>query len=141
LTVGRPNAPLIFSAVWLNFWLRLDSPFNVNSLHGLWILPVARLIGFPLYAITGQYKGLTRFVGSLALHCLSGRNFLLVLLRAFVCPMLQLPPPPQSSWLLLWLLLTSFSGAVNFALRDLFVNPSEHSSSCAYPHGHVLSCH
>jgi FlaA1/EpsC-like NDP-sugar epimerase len=32
--------------------------------------------------------------------------------------MLQLPLPPRSSWLLLWLLLTGLTGTVRFALRD-----------------------
>ncbi len=32
--------------------------------------------------------------------------------------MLRLPLPPRSSWFLLWLLLTGFTGAVLFALRD-----------------------
>ena len=30
--------------------------------------------------------------------------------------------PPRSSWILLWLLLTAFTGAVRFALRDLLLN-------------------
>ena len=30
--------------------------------------------------------------------------------------------PPRSSWILLWLLLTGFTGAVRFALRDVLLN-------------------
>ncbi|WP_254988933.1 nucleoside-diphosphate sugar epimerase/dehydratase [Cyanobium sp. ATX 6E8] len=33
-----------------------------------------------------------------------------------------MPMPPRSSWILLWLLLTGFIGAVRFALRDLFLS-------------------
>ena len=40
------------------------------------------LVGLPLYAFTGQYKGLTRYVGSTAFYQLAGRNGLLVLLLA-----------------------------------------------------------
>jgi FlaA1/EpsC-like NDP-sugar epimerase len=116
------DALLIGLAVWLSFWLRLASPFNANFLQSLWMLPAALVIGLPLYAITGQYKGLTRYVGSLALYRLSGRNGLLVLLLALVGVMLQLPLPPRSSWLLLWLLLTGFTGPVSFALRDLLLS-------------------
>ena len=116
------DALLIPLAVWLSFWLRLAHPFNANFLQSLWMLPAALLIGLPLYAFTGQYKGLTRYVGSQALYRLAGRNGLLVLLLALVGVMLRMPLPPRSSWLLLWLLLTCFTGAVRFALRDLLLS-------------------
>ena len=125
------DALLIGLAVWLSFWLRLAHPFPANFQQSLWMLPAALLIGLPLYVITGQYKGLTRYVGSIALYRLSGRNGLLVLLLALVGVMLQLPLPPRSSWLLLWLLLTGFTGAVRFALRDLLLslhNKPRHAS-------------
>ena len=80
------------------------------------------LVGLPLYAFTGQYKGLTRYVGSPALYRLAGRNLLLVLLTVGLGLVLGLPMPPRSSWILLWLLLTGFTGAVRFALRDVLLN-------------------
>jgi FlaA1/EpsC-like NDP-sugar epimerase len=80
------------------------------------------LVGLPLYALTGQYKGLTCYFGSRAFYRLAGRNCLLVLLLACLGMMLRLPMPPRSSWILLWLLLTGFTGAVRFALRDLLLS-------------------
>jgi len=110
-------------AVWLSFWLRLAEPLHPNFLTaGLWLLPAVLLVGLPLYAFTGQYKGLTRYVGSRALYRLASRNGLLVLLLAVTGVMLRLPMPPRSSWILLWLLLTGFTGAVRFALRDLLLS-------------------
>ena len=116
------DALFIPLAVWLSFWLRLAHPFNANFIQSIWMLPAALLIGVPLYALTGQYKGLTRYVGSQAMYRLAGRNGLLVVLLVLVGVMLRLPMPPRSSWLLLWLLLTGFTGAVRFALRDLLVS-------------------
>ncbi len=110
-------------AVWLSFWLRLSNPFPpVFLAAGFWLMPAVLLIGLPLYAFTGQYKGLTRYVGSAALYNLAGRNGLLVLLLAATGVMFQWPMPPRSSWFLLWLLLTVFTGAVRFALRDALLN-------------------
>ncbi len=109
-------------AVWLSFWLRLAHPFTPNFVEGLWLLPAIWLLGLPLYALSGQYKGLTRYVGSLALYRLAGRNGLLVLLLALTGVVLRLPLPPRSSWLLLWVLLTGFTGAVRFALRDVLLS-------------------
>jgi FlaA1/EpsC-like NDP-sugar epimerase len=61
-------------------------------------------------------------VGSLALYRLAGRNGVLVLLLALTGVLLRLPLPPRSSWLLLWVLLTGFTGAVRFALRDVLLS-------------------
>jgi FlaA1/EpsC-like NDP-sugar epimerase len=116
--------------VWFSFWLRLAHPFSGNFIQCLWMVPAVVLFGLPTYALTGQYKGLTRYVGSLALYRLAGRNGLLVLLLAITGVMLRLPLPPRSSWLLLWLLLTGFTGAVRFALRDVLLslqNTSRHA--------------
>jgi FlaA1/EpsC-like NDP-sugar epimerase len=116
------DALLLPFAVWLSFWLRLAHPFSDTFIHSLWMVPAVLMLGLPLYAFTGQYKGLTRYVGSLALYRLAGRNGLLVLILALTGLMLRLPLPPRSSWLLLWLLLTGFTGAVRFALRDVLLS-------------------
>jgi FlaA1/EpsC-like NDP-sugar epimerase len=116
------DALLLPLAVWLSFWLRLAHPFTPNFVEGLWLLPAVWLIGLPLYALSGQYKGLTRYVGSLALYRLAGRNGLLVFLLVLTGVLLRLPLPPRSSWLLLWVLLTGFTGAVRFALRDVLLS-------------------
>jgi FlaA1/EpsC-like NDP-sugar epimerase len=116
------DALLLPLAVWLSFWLRLAHPLTPNFVEGLWLLPAVWLLGLPLYGLSGQYKGLTRYVGSLALYRLAGRNGLLVLLLALTGVLLRLPLPPRSSWLLLWVLLTGLTGAVRFALRDVLLS-------------------
>ena len=117
------DALLLPLAVWLSFWLRLAHPFHPSFIAaGNWLLFVVLPVGLSLYIFTGQYKGLTRYVGSAALYRLAGRNGLLVLLLAALGVMLRLPMPPRSSWILLWLLLTGFTGAVRFALRDVLLN-------------------
>lgn len=109
-------------AVYLSFWLRLAQPLSVQFIQSSWMLGAALLIGLPLYTFTGQYKGLTRYVGSRSFYRLAGRNGLLVLLLALTGIMLRLPLPPRSSWVLLWLLLTGLSGAMRFALRDVLLS-------------------
>ena len=109
-------------AVYLSFWLRLAQPLSVQFIQSSWMLGAALLIGLPLYTFTGQYKGLTRYVGSRSFYRLAGRNGLLVLLLALTGIMLRLPLPPRSSWVLLWLLLTGLSGALRFALRDVLLS-------------------
>ena len=117
------DALLLPLALWLSFWLRLAYPMHPNFISaGKWLWIAVLLVGLPLYVFTGQYKGLTRYVGSAALYRLAGRNGLLVLLLAAIGVLLRLPMPPLNSWILLWLLLTGFTGAVRFALRDLLLN-------------------
>lgn len=115
------DAALIPLAIWLSFWLRLADPWSPFLQESLWMFPAAWLIALPLYALTRHYKGLTRYVGSAALYRLAGRNGLFVLLLAMVGVMLQVPLPPRSSWLLLWLLLTGLTGTVRFGLRDVLL--------------------
>ena len=116
------DAFLLPLAVWLSFWLRLAHPFHPNFIvSGIWLMIAGVLVGLPLFLFTGQYKGLTRYVGSAGLYGLATRNGLLVFTLASLGFILRLPMPPQSSWILLWVLLTGFTGAVRFALRDVLL--------------------
>ena len=112
---------LVFS-VWLSFWLRLAEPFPDSLfLVGSWLLPAILLIGLPLYGFTGQYTGLTRYVGSHSFYRLAFRNAVLVLILVFAATIFRFPLPPRSSWFLLFILLTVSTGLVRFALRDLLL--------------------
>ena len=85
-----------------------------------------------LYALTGQYKGLTRYAGSAALYRLAGRNGLLVLLLAGIGVSSARNAPRA---LVLLLLLTGLPGAVRFALRDVLLNLRSlrtNNSSCRH---------
>ena len=116
------DALLLVFSVWMSFWLRLAHPFPAPLLAvGSWLLPAVLLVGLPLYVVTGQYKGLSRYVGSRALYDLSGRTALLTLLLVALGSLLRWPMPPRSSWVLFWILLTGFSGAARFLLRDLLL--------------------
>lgn len=117
------DALLLPLAVWLSFWLRPEQSFYPSfQTAGLWMLFVVLPVGLPLYVFTGQYKGLTRYVGSLGLYRLSVRNVVLVLLLAGIGVLFRLPMPTRNGWILLWLLLTCFTGVVRFALRDLLLS-------------------
>ena len=110
-------------AVWLSFWLRLAHPFHPTFLaSGSWLLPAVLLIGLPLYALSGQYKGLTRYTGSSAFYRLVVRNGFLVSFLACTGLLFQLPMPPRSSWFLVWVLLTGLTGLLRFVLRDFLLS-------------------
>ena len=105
------------------FWLLLGHPFDPSVFEfGTWLLPASVLIGLPLYAFTGQYKGLTRYVGSSALYRFVARNALLVILLGATGLILQFPMPPLTIWILTWLLLTGMTGALRVVLRDVLLS-------------------
>ena len=107
----------------MSFWFRLAHPFHPTFIAaGGWVLFFALFYGLPLYAFTGQYKGLTRYVSSAAFYRVAARNALLVLLLFCTGYLFGFSIPPRSSWFLLWLLLTGSTGALRFALRDVLLN-------------------
>ena len=117
------DAILLPLSVWLTFWLRLAHPFHPSFFAaGVWLLPISLFVGLPLYAFTGQYKGITRYVGSDAIYRLAGRNGFLLLILALFGVIAGMPMSPPSTWILLWLLLTGLTGSVRFALRDALIN-------------------
>ena len=117
------DALLMPLAVWLSFWLRLAHPFHPTfQVAGLWLLPAAAA-DWP--AVICLHRAIQRPHALRRQPCPlppCRRNGLLVLLLAGTGVMLRLPMPPRSSWILLWLLLTGFTGAVRFAMRDLLLS-------------------
>ena len=111
---------LLPSAVVLGFWLRLDDPFAKEWHPALsWMVLAAPLVGVLLFWLTGQYKGLTRYVGSRSFYQLALGNGLLMLFLLAFGEFFRLPSPPRSCWLLFWLCATGLCGLMRFSLRDL----------------------
>jgi len=112
---------LIPLAVWLSFALRLAQPWPVQLSQSLWLFAAAWFVGPLVYAFTGQYRGITRYAGSEAFYGLALRNLAVVLVLFTLDRLLDQPAPPRSSWVLLWILLTAFTGLARLVLRDLFL--------------------
>ena len=82
------------------------------------------LVGLPIYLFTGQYKGLTRYVGSKYLYYLSLRNFFLALIN-FLLQIFLFKVSLEiifSFSLIFWVILTSLSGFFRFGIRDFLLN-------------------
>jgi FlaA1/EpsC-like NDP-sugar epimerase len=86
-------------------------------------------VGLSVYALTGQYRGLTRYVSSTALYAVATRNAAVVLLVYLLGTLLPVQMPPRSSWPLLWLLLTGLTGGTRFVLRDLLLRANQTPST------------
>ena len=101
------------------FFLEISS-INIKDNYLLMLSSV--LFGIPIYALTGQYKGLTRYVGSNSLYKLATRNILLVLILFLVGSFLNFYSLSLKKWILLYLLITIFTGLIRFILRDVLLN-------------------
>ena len=125
LLLGSIDVLLIPLAIWLSFWLRTARPFSQPLSASLWLFPVVTAVALCTYALTGQYRGLTRYVSSNAFYALAIRNAALVLLVYLLGTLLPVQMPPRSSWPLLWLLLTALTGGTRFVLRDLLLRANQ----------------
>ena len=115
------DALLLPVALWASFWLRLEQPFSDPWLQsGPWMVAALWMLGLPLFVLSGQYKGLTRYVGSRSLYQLGLRMAVLTMAILATGELLKLPMPPRSCWLLFWVISTTVLGALRFSLRDLF---------------------
>ncbi len=107
--------------LWFGFWVKHEDPYSEEFLSSLWIIKTSLSISIPLYLLTGQYKSLTRYVGSKSLYFLISRNALLVLLIIVFGKVFNLTLPSGGNLIIFWLLISLVSGGIRFLLRDLLL--------------------
>ena len=79
---------LIIDTLLITLSLQLSFLFystNENNFISLgyfeWMIPVGIFIGIPIFALTGQYKAITRFTGRKTIYRIIFRNFLILILQ------------------------------------------------------------
>ena len=97
--------------------LRIIFAFNFLLKLNLFLI----FIGLPLFLFTGQYKALSRYVGSQSLYQLALRNFILIILLFIFQIFESSIYIPLRFSIIFWLILTSSSGFIRFGLRDLLL--------------------
>ena len=129
LPSARSRLLLLFSdflnipiAVWLSYCLRLSEPFSQQFYEsGITLIAIAVPVALLVYLYPGHYVELTRYLGSFSVYKLAARNGIIVLLINLLGVVFRLPPPPRSSWFLIWLLLTLLGAVVRFLVRDFIL--------------------
>lgn len=112
---------LIISSIWISFILNSNAQVFLENKEKIWIYFIAVIIGIPLYALTGQYKGITRYTGSLSLYKIAIRNIFLLIIVSIFGIITNYSVPEKNIWILIWLLLTFSTGGIRFFLRDLIL--------------------
>ena len=116
--VGLDSFFLLIS-IWLNYFL--TNEYNYQDLNNkyFWLNPSVLIFGILIYLVSGQYKGLTRFLGSKSLYEILFRNTFLTIIIFVLGKFLNLPNPNYQFYFNFWLLLNFFTGGVRLILRDI----------------------
>jgi FlaA1/EpsC-like NDP-sugar epimerase len=118
---------LIVIAFYGAMALRLNNPINLDvflNQQKVLLLP-AVISGLGVLWLSGWYRGLTRYTGSLSLYGLIPRSFLMVILLLFISTRFYYITPPRVYWILYWLLFTGGAITMRIVLRDILVNQIE----------------
>ena len=107
--------------LFFGFWVKHESPFSEEFLSTIWIIKASLFLGIPLYIFTGQYKSLTRYVGSRSLYYLISRNSILILIIIIVGKFLKLSLPSGGNLIIFLILVSFISGGIRFLLRDILL--------------------
>lgn len=118
---------LIVIAFYGALALRLNNPVNLDvflNQQKILLFP-AVISGLTVLWLSGWYRGLTRYTGSLSLYGLIPRSFLMVILLLFISTRFYFITPPRVYWILYWLLFTGGAITLRIVLRDILVNQIE----------------
>ena len=107
--------------LFLGFWVKHETPLSEEFLSTIWIIKASVFLGIPLYLFTGQYKSLTRYVGSRYLYYLISRNAFLILTIIIFGKLLNLSLPSGGNLIIFLILVSFMSGGIRFLLRDILL--------------------
>ena len=122
------DAYLLIQSFLLSIWLvnnpTLDKFLENPFLFGFFIV----IIGLFLYKLSGQYKGLTRYIDSKLFYKISLYNFFLTILIFFVYYLFFKVIVSIRSAFLFWLIITSSLSASRIIMRDILlkINQNKH---------------
>ena len=114
---------LILTSILFSIFLTNTFSLGFGDIFTIHIILIF-FIAIPLFIATGQYKSLSKYVGSRTLYELIIRNFFLILLTIIIGFLFNNPLSiDQARFLIVFFLcLTSLTGFIRFGIRDLLLN-------------------
>ncbi len=114
---------LIWLALWLAFYIRLDDVTKVEPFSGhAWLFMLAPAISLPIFTRYGLYRAVMRYIGNQALVAI-GRAVTLSTMLLGVAVFLYGDPPavvPRSTLIIYWLLGLFLVGGLRIFMRKFF---------------------
>ncbi len=80
------------------------------------------IISCPMLYFTGQYRSLTKYLGSSTIYSQAMRNLFIVFLISLASRIFNFNNPTSSYWIIYWLSLTVSMAVVRIGLRDMLLN-------------------
>ncbi len=112
---------LITTSILTSYYLKFGNTFLIEY-KGIFTLTLTFIIiGVPLYILTGQYKALTRYVGSKTFYQLAFRNVILLIFIYIFSYIFRYDVGDGTNLVLIWFILTIFISTNRFILRDLLL--------------------
>ena len=108
---------LIIISILTSYWFLDFSYFDIDKLFSFFLLNL--ITSIPIYYFTGQYKGITRFIGSSLLYRFILRNLLIIIFLILSTNILNLFQISIKLWILIFLFQTLLTISVRFLFRDI----------------------
>ena len=112
---------LLFS-IYVSFWIRLGSPLSQKLIESIWLIPTGFILGIPIYVLTGQYIGLTKYQEGRYFYQIFYRNTLIVLFLSLFGIMTSFPQPPRACWILMILISSSLMYFIKLILGEILIS-------------------
>ena len=78
-------------------------------------------LAFLIFPLSGQYRGITRFIGSGGMYKILFRNSIISLICIVFGNVFRFNLPPINFWITQWLLISVSLGFYRFLLRDVYL--------------------
>ena len=82
-------------------------------------------LAFLIFPLSGQYRGITRFIGSGGMYKILFRNSIISLICIVFGNVFRFNLPPINFWITQWLLISVSLGFYRFLLRDVYLQLSK----------------
>ncbi|RTZ42328.1 polysaccharide biosynthesis protein [Candidimonas sp. SYP-B2681] len=117
------DAVLIWIALWLAFFIRLDDASQVEPLEGhAWLFVLAPILSIPLFAKFGLYRAVMRYFGNQAFTTIAKAVTASTVLLALAIYIYGKPPAviPRSVVIIYWMLCLLLIGGLRVVMRQYF---------------------
>ena len=111
----------LFSIAVLTCSILFSEIFIINFDENINLIISSILFGLTLYALTGQYDSLTRYVGSASFYKLAIVNLFLVSFLFLIGNLFNFYYLSFRAWFIVYLSFTGFTGIARFILRDILL--------------------
>ncbi len=108
--------------IFLSYFITLLTFPGDNILFSVYlILFISLFLAIPIYFLLGQYRGISRYVGSQSLYSLLFRNLTFVISFSLISFSFKFNIFTNQGWVAFWILLTFLEGGFRFVLRDFLM--------------------